>query len=575
MAAQSEAAARLNVMASTRAYVDKIVGDPKCPGMKVLLLDEATTKTVAMVYSQTEILDRTIFLVERLGQARDHEAMKHLKAAVFVRPTAANVAALRREVGDPKFSEYHVYFSNVLPGDALKSLAEADEHEVVRQVQEYYADFVPVNDELFTVNQRASLRLSTETRDAAHNDLFARNVHGILGCLLSLKAQPASIRYSGSSRIAKGVAEEVARQIAGDGIFQFRGTGPVLLVLDRCDDAVTPLLSQWTYQAMVHELLGLNNNRVKLKGAPGVKDKNLEEVVLAAGSDAFYAANKYANFGDLGMAVKDLLDEYQKSTKMNENIGSIDDMQSFMERYPAFRAESLTVTKHVALVSELSRLVDVYKLMDVSQLEQDIACNDDRTGQWREVSGKIADPGVNATDKVRLALLYALRYESSQTSPLARLKAALEDARVAPEKIALVDAVLEYGGKRARGPGLFDSNKSLLAKFSKQVKSSLEGVDNVYAQHVPLLMETLEAVRKNALKDAHYPHVGGAAQTGPGAPRPAEVVVYIVGGVTYEEATKVAELNAAKTGLTVVLGGSYVHNSGTFLEDLDDAFRSR
>ena len=53
--------------------------------------------------------------------------------------------------------------------------------------------------------------------------------------------------------------------------------------------------------------------------------------------------------------------------------------------------------------------------------------------------------------------------------------------------------------------------------------------------------------------------------------RTAEVVVYIAGGATYEEATKVAELNASG-GVQVVLGGSYVHNSGTFLEDLDDAF---
>lgn len=53
---------------------------------------------------------------------------------------------------------------------------------------------------------------------------------------------------------------------------------PVLLILDRRDDPVTPLLSQWTYQAMVHELLGLNDNRVVLKGAPGVR-KDLEEVI--------------------------------------------------------------------------------------------------------------------------------------------------------------------------------------------------------------------------------------------------------------------------------------------------------
>ena len=159
-------AAPMNVMAAVRSYVDKIVGDPNCPGMKVLLLDEWTTKTVAMVYSQTEILDRDVYLVERLDQAQNHEVMKHLKACVFVRPTPANFAVLTQEVRRAKFSEYHVFFSNVVPGDALKALAEADEGEVVRQVQEYYADFVPVNAELFSLNQRQSLRLSTELRDA-------------------------------------------------------------------------------------------------------------------------------------------------------------------------------------------------------------------------------------------------------------------------------------------------------------------------------------------------------------------------------------------------------------------------
>ena len=308
----------MNVMAAVRSYVDKIVGDPNSPGMKVLLLDEWTTKTVAMVYSQTEILDRDIYLVERLDQAQNHEVMKHLKACVFVRPTPANFAVLTQEVRRAKFSEYHVFFSNVVPGDALKALAEADENEVVRQVQEYYADFVPVNAELFSLNQRQSLRLSTELRDARapassllggagraaafgrsrarsglweepgarrgsqrplggarraprmlpeiarpkrgrhthafprrfHQDMFARNVNGLLSALLSLKLQPSVIRYAGASRVAKAVAAECASQIAADGIFHFAsgkrgGAGPLLLVLDRADDAVTPLLSAY------------------------------------------------------------------------------------------------------------------------------------------------------------------------------------------------------------------------------------------------------------------------------------------------------------------------------------------
>jgi hypothetical protein len=56
--------------------------------------------------------------------------------------------------------------------------------------------------------------------------------------------------------------------------------------------------------------LGLNYNRVVLKSVPGIK-KELEEVVLSCTQDTFFSKHRYANFGDLGTAVKDLLDEYQ------------------------------------------------------------------------------------------------------------------------------------------------------------------------------------------------------------------------------------------------------------------------
>jgi len=45
---------------------------------------------------------------------------------------------------------------------------------------------------------------------------------------------------------------------------------------------------QWTYQAMVHELLGITNNRISLAEVPGA-DKDMPEVVLSAEHDEFYA----------------------------------------------------------------------------------------------------------------------------------------------------------------------------------------------------------------------------------------------------------------------------------------------
>ena len=48
------------------------------------------------------------------------------------------------------------------------------------------------------------------------------------------------------------------------------------------------VFSQWTYQAMVHELLSINNNRINLSNVPGIT-KDLQEVVLSAEHDEFYS----------------------------------------------------------------------------------------------------------------------------------------------------------------------------------------------------------------------------------------------------------------------------------------------
>jgi len=53
---------------------------------------------------------------------------------------------------------------------------------------------------------------------------------------------------------------------------------------------VTPLLNQWTYQAMVHELIGINNGRVDLSKISDIKP-DLKEIVLSADQDIFFRNN--------------------------------------------------------------------------------------------------------------------------------------------------------------------------------------------------------------------------------------------------------------------------------------------
>uniref|UniRef100_A0A8D0IWM9 Vacuolar protein sorting-associated protein 45 n=1 Tax=Sus scrofa TaxID=9823 RepID=A0A8D0IWM9_PIG len=494
----------MNVVFAVKQYISKMIEDSG-PGMKVLLMDKETTGIVSMVYTQSEILQKEVYLFERID-SQNREIMKHLKAICFLRPTKENVDYLIQELRRPKYSIYFIYFSNVISKSDVKSLAEADEQEVVAEVQEFYGDYIAVNPHLFSLNILGCCQ--GRNWDPAQ---LSRTTQGLTALLLSLKKCPM-IRYQLSSEAAKRLAECVKQVITKEyELFEFRRTEvpPLLLILDRCDDAITPLLNQWTYQAMVHELLGINNNRIDLSRVPGIS-KDLREVVLSAENDEFYANNMYLNFAEIGSNIKNLMEDFQKKKpKEQQKLESIADMKAFVENYPQFKKMSGTVSKHVTVVGELSRLVSERNLLEVSEVEQELACQNDHSSA-----------------------------------------------------LQLVSAVVEYGGKRVRGSDLF-SPKDAVA-ITKQFLKGLKGVENVYTQHQPFLHETLDHLIKGKLKENLYPYLGPSTLRD----RPQDIIVFIIGGATYEEALTVYNLNRTTPGVRIVLGGTTVHNTKSFLEEV-------
>ena len=165
-------------------------------------------------------------------------------------------------------------FSNIIRKSSLERLAEADDHEVVRAVQEYFADFLVINPDLMSLNLGfPQHRIWSTSPDQWNQDALQRSTEGVMALLLALKKKPL-IRYQKNSLLAKKLATEVRYHMTQEEqLFEFRKTDtpPILLIVDRRDDPVTPLLTQWTYQAMVHELLGINNGRVDLRDVPDIR----------------------------------------------------------------------------------------------------------------------------------------------------------------------------------------------------------------------------------------------------------------------------------------------------------------
>lgn len=131
--------------------------------------------------------------------------------------------------------------SNIISKADIKILAESDEQEVVREVQEFYADYLAVSPHLF------SLGIPSAYQGLSWNPgHLQRSVQGITSVLLSLKKSPV-IRYQSSSTTAKRLAEGVRDVLTKESSlcgFGLHDVLPVLLILDRRDDPITPLLNQ-------------------------------------------------------------------------------------------------------------------------------------------------------------------------------------------------------------------------------------------------------------------------------------------------------------------------------------------
>ncbi|KAF2736932.1 vacuolar protein sorting-associated protein 45, partial [Polyplosphaeria fusca] len=574
----------MDIVQAVSGYVTKMVsvGDSAATGttaakMKILLLDNETVSIVSTATTQSALLNHEVYLTDRLDNPK-REKMRHLRCLCFVRPSPESIQSLIEELREPKYGEYNIYFSNIIKKSSLERLAEADDHEVVRAVQEYFADFLVINPDLMSLSLGfPEHRIWSTGPDAWNTGALQRSTEGVMALLLALKKKPL-IRYQRNSLLVKKLALEVRYHMTQeDQLFDFRKTDtpPILLIVDRRDDPVTPLLTQWTYQAMVHELMGINKGRVDLRDVPDIRPE-LKEIVLSQDQDPFFKKNMYLNFGDLGQNAKDYVEQFASKQAGTQKLDSIADMKRFIEDYPEFRKLSGNVTKHVTLVGELSRRVGEDNLLDVSELEQSLACTDNHSNDVKTLQKLIQNPKIPANSKLRLVAIYALRYSKNPSNSTPALLDLLSvTGGVSRHRINLVTKLIHYHNSLqaipAGGgvPDLFQPG-SFFGGARDRFKG-LKGVENVYTQHSPRLEATLQDLIKGRLNPQMYPFVEGGGTT---KDKPQDIVIFMVGGTTYEEAKMVAQVNASSPGVRVVLGGTTVHNSSSFLEEVEDAVGS-
>ena len=120
------------------------------------------------------------------------------------------------------------------------------------------------------------------------------------------------------------------------------------------------------------------------------------------------------------------------------------------------------------------------------------------------------------------------RYERRRDNRISHFVEQLRNNGVEEKFVDIVQKVQRYAGEAKRTSDLYGT-KSVLNKLGSQISREFKGVENVYTQHSPVLKATLESVIKGKMKESEFPFLGSSNTTS------SHIVVYMVGGFTYEE----------------------------------------
>ncbi|CAK7218642.1 Vesicle trafficking between the ER and Golgi [Sporothrix curviconia] len=200
---------------------------------------------------------------------------------------------------------------------------------------------------------------------------------------------------------------------------------PVLVILDRNIDLTTMLSHSWTYQSLVHDVLGMKLNRVTIETP--IDEKNPAKGVTKKAydinaSDFFWNKNAPLPFPQVADDIDKELDRYKADTNeitrktgvssfedlQNDTSASAQHLKAAITLLPELRERKALLDSHMNILATLLSGIKNRQLDNFFQMEENVAKQ-----SKAQILELLNDPnkGTNATDKLRLFIIWFLTTE--------------------------------------------------------------------------------------------------------------------------------------------------------------------
>ncbi|CAL9061863.1 unnamed protein product [Musa acuminata subsp. burmannicoides] len=505
---------------------------------KVLIMDKITVKVMSYSCKMADITEEGVSLVEDLYKRR--QPLPSMDAIYFIQPTKENVVRFLADMSgrSPLYRKAFVFFSSPVNKE-LVTLIKKDASVLPRigALSEMNLEYFAIDSQGFvTDHERALEELFGENAEGSHKYNACLNTMAIrvATVLASLREFP-NVRYRAAkssldvsmlttlrdlvpTKLAAAVWNYLAKYKATIPDFPQRETCE-LLIVDRSIDQIAPIIHEWTYDAMCHDLLNMDGNKYTHEVPSKTGSTTEKKEVLLEDHDPIWLELRDAHIADASERLHEKMTNFitkNKAAQIHHSSRdggelSTRDLQKMVQALPQYSEQIDKLSLHVEIAGKINRVIREQGLREVGQLEQDLVFGD--AGTKELINFLRTKQDVSRENKLRLMMLYASiypeKFEGEKGSKL------MELAQLSSDDMIAVNNMRYLGGsdtKKASGSGFslkFDISKKKHAVRKERNSEETWQLSRFY----PLIEELLEKLSNGNLPKDEYPCMNDPSPT--------------------------------------------------------------
>ncbi|XP_028553132.1 SNARE-interacting protein KEULE isoform X2 [Dendrobium catenatum] len=391
-----------------------IYGDHFASPAFVLIMDKLTTKIMSCACKMADITEEGVSLVEDINKRR--QPMLSMDAIYFVQPTKEKVFVFFSSPASRELIHLIKNDGSVLP--RMGALSEMNLEYFAIDSQGFITDHERALEDVFGDNAEI-----LQTHNAFIHTMAAR----IATVFASLREFPY-IRYRAAkssldastlttfrdlipTKLAAAVWHCLARYKAIIPDFPQTETCE-FLIIDRSIDQIAPVIHEWTYDAMCHDLLNMEGNKYVQK-VPSKTGSTSEKEVLLEDHDPIWLELRHLHIADASERLHSRMTNFisrNKAAQIHNNSRdggelSTRDLQKLVQTLPQYSEQLDKLSLHIEIAGKINELIRELGLREIGKLEQDLVFGD--AGTKDLISFLKAKQEVTPENKIRLLMIYA------------------------------------------------------------------------------------------------------------------------------------------------------------------------